>query len=446
MYLSGNAEHQRLSRSQTSVNLVDWFGLRAVAPSRDRHSELQPNREHKHHVGIIFDNVAACPPDASNMKVFYISREMLRRGIQVTWVQLGGKERRRVNDGIELLQLSSPGIRIVGTVLGVLKILKHCLSSQISIVYVDEWLFFRRRPTIRLILQVMLRIGGIRFIFDQRDPFIDYEVANGQVREGSFSHCLLQLQYRLIYRLCSLIVLPSRAYVEALQGDGVPRSKLLGTVRGVDQKLFKPMDDPSELKNSLGISDKFVVGFFGHMSNVNHEVSDVIVPLIMNLPAVIPNSFVLVGGGGDPPVSFDQLKLVDPPLPYRYLGRVPYSDLPKYLAACDVLLCPVSPLFKITRLSGPLKILETIAMGRPILVSYIKAKDEDYAHLKGVIWTGSKSNDFVLALDAIHSNYRHFLSEAAWQAAHIEDYTILNTISRIVDRAILVSQDSRFGH
>ena len=391
------------------------------------------NAEHKRGTTVAFlmDEVTL-PPDPINLKAYYLTQEMIRRGLSVFWLRFGRGSTPNQRDGIMLADIPSSRARIFSTVFASLRLLKFCAVSRVRLVYCDEWLFYRRRPLLRVVLQVVLKLGRISFVLDQRDPYIDMEIADGRIREGNWRHGLLRWEYGLVYRFSDLIILPSKAYATAMESRGVPKQKLVGEIRGIDRTIFRPGLDKEVSKVALGLNGKFVIGWFGHMQKYR-QIKDVIIPLIRTVNNTIPDSYVLVGGDGPYRKEFDELEHSHPPLPFRFLGPIPHREMPKCISACDVLLCPVDTSYQLTLLSAPLKILEAVSTGRPIIASRTMVSYVDYAKIEGIIWTGTDLQSFLVSLSDVYNQYNRFSRQALEQAENFAQFSTGSTIPRLVD-------------
>jgi glycosyltransferase involved in cell wall biosynthesis len=313
-----------------------------------------------------------------------------------------------------------------------LRMVSVCRASKVDCVYSDEWLFLRENPLRRLVFVIGARALGIRYVFDQRDPFIDFEVERGNIEEGSRRHKTLRFYYRLNYEFTDLAIFPSEAYAAEFSFKGLPERKKMGGIRGIDKKLFNPGVEGRGKRAELGLQDRFVVGWFGMMQNYR-QIEEVVIPLIENAGKSIANVHFLIGGHGELSHRFVELKEDRPELDMTYLGFVPYDRLPEYLSACDVLLCTLGTAGRFSKYALPLKILESVAVGRPIIATKTEACSRDYKDLKGVVWTGSDYQDFMDSLTLVHANYDRYRGEAVEQALDFDRYTLESTISRIAD-------------
>ncbi len=384
------------------------------------------------HIAFVSSKKMYYPPDTDDNKITYISRELLKRGMKVTWLEMGKTSEKWERDGIDYVKLGARCPRLVCELMQLARMVSVCRARKVDCVYSDEWLFLRENPARRLVFPVGVRTLGIRYIVDLRDPFIDYEVAKGVLNEGSWRHRLLSLYHRLNYEFTDLAVFPSEAYAKAFRSTGLPERKRMGEIRGVDKDLFNPRVDGRAKRNELGLQDKFVVGWFGMMQSYR-QIEEVVIPLIENMATSIPNIHFLIGGQGDLSHRFEGLSKDRAELAMTHLGFVPYDQLPEYLSACDVLLCTLDTRRGFAKLASPLKVLESLAVGRPIIATRTDVQGMDYKDLKGVIWTGTGYRDFADSLIMVHRDYAHYRDLAMQQALDFDRYTLESTISRIAD-------------
>lgn len=104
---------------------------------------------------------------------------------------------------------------------------------------------------------------------------------------------------------------------------------------GVDTNLFKRMDS-KELRESLGLAGKFIIGFMGRL--VEEKGVDTLISAMKRLPE---DTVALVIGSGPFQPRLQQLSL-DRGLAerVRWIPSVPSLEVPKYLSAFDVLVLP----------------------------------------------------------------------------------------------------------
>jgi glycosyltransferase involved in cell wall biosynthesis len=386
-------------------------------------------------IALLFDAPAELPASFNNVKDYYVSLEVARRGIPVVWIQIGEKDSVSRKGSIILVTLQIPKLRFVAPFVSAIRILIYCLRNGVNLVYVDEWMYFRHSPFRRLMTQIILRRFGIKFVIDQRDPYVDFEVARGKLRPHAMRHKILTLQEKITLYLSNLTILPSEAYARLLVSEGIPAIKVAGFFRGIDTNKFNPGVDGQSIRRNLGLEGRFVVGWFGLMYR-HLLIREVLVPLVRAIQSIIPDGYLVIGGEGPFKNAISQLQKETIGLPFKYVGLVPYQELPRYLAACDILLCPVSLEFRFSQHSNWLKIPEALAVGRPIIATKTAIVETDFRNLKGVLWTGPDLSDFATALRSAREQRLHLQAVAQEQAHNMKEFSIASTMPKILDRVI----------
>jgi glycosyltransferase involved in cell wall biosynthesis len=218
----------------------------------------------------------------------------------------------------------------------------------------------------------------------------------------------------------------------------VPRDKLFGIFRGVDGTLFNSKVTGKRVRDRLQLQGKFVIGYFGHFDKFR-LINEVVIPLIKRTREKIPEAYFLIAGRGEPALEahFRMLSKSRSEL-MLLLDFVPPEDVPEYLAACDVTISPLDSKFKHSQNSAPLKVVESIALGRPIVATRTKSTHTDFADLKGVIWVGTDFQEFLDALTRVAEDYPYYSSQAARQAQDMEKYRPETTTRKITDHIVKV--------
>jgi glycosyltransferase involved in cell wall biosynthesis len=385
---------------------------------------------------FLFEKTADFPPSFNNMKSYYVTQELVRRGDAVTWMQLSDKEGVSTTEGILFVKIRVPKVRLVSALVSTFRILIYCLLNEVNLVYIDSWLYLRHSPFRQLTTVLALRIARVQVIVDQRDPYLDFEIARGAVQPGTLKEKLLAVHERAMMFTCSLLIVPSRAYEELLIREGAPVGRVVGFFRGIDFELFNPGVDGNIVRKRLGLEGKFVVGWFGIMHR-HLRIREVLIPLAQGIEDIVPNGYVLIGGKGPFADDLRTAKKVSPSTKFDYVGLVPYGELPKYIAACDVILCPVSTDFRFSRYSNWLKIIEGLAVGRPVIATRTEATEKDLKTLRGIVWTGQDFDDFKASIEHAYRTLPQLRAIAREQANHMAEFSISSTIPKIVDRISL---------
>lgn len=269
-------------------------------------------------------------------------------------IKTDGMTFRRV---LEKLRNWSRGVRQVGDQMWVVDL--PMVPSLASRTLRD---FNRRLVTWRL-GRILQRLRLSEPILLTNLPYVDWLIRD-LPRRGSVYYCTddysywpsadretLQQADREFTGRADLILAVSRALADQHDVDG----RCLFFPHGVDRQHFATAGSftatlPADLASLPGPR----IGFFGLI----YEKLDF--ELLTLLASRFPTaSLVLIGSTVWCPESFASLPNV------HLIGQRPYEQLPRYIAGLDVLLLPYKADDPMIRRSGPLKLRECLASGRP---------------------------------------------------------------------------------
>jgi glycosyltransferase involved in cell wall biosynthesis len=234
--------------------------------------------------------------------------------------------------------------------------------------------------SVELALESALEAEAPDLVYERYSPF---GVAGGAVSRGRDVPHLLEVNAPLAwegsrYRRQALdeaaqalegaafaqaghIVTVSRELRDTLMEDGVPGDRVSVVPNGVDGALFSPEGPvPEGLRNG-----GCVVGFVGSLKEW-HGV-DLMAEAFRTLASDSRFHLLVVGEGP----RAEAIGGLAAELPGRvtWTGAVPHGEIPDYVRAMDIALAPVPVLERYYY--SPLKVLEYMAMGRPVVAGDI---------------------------------------------------------------------------
>ena len=208
------------------------------------------------------------------------------------------------------------------------------------------------------------RRGQIPFVMEVRDLWPAIFIELGIIKNRRLIQWLEKLEMYL-YRKATRIVTVTEAFKQSLVDRRVPGTKIVAIPNGADIDFWKPIEDPADLRRTLGLEDCFVVLYVG-----THGISHALERVLESAKALIGHPqirFLFVGEGAE------KEKLVHQAKEWNlnnviFLDPVDKEAVKKFYALGDVCLVPLRdvPLFKTFI---PSKMFEVMAMGRPILAS-----------------------------------------------------------------------------
>jgi PEP-CTERM/exosortase A-associated glycosyltransferase len=174
------------------------------------------------------------------------------------------------------------------------------------------------------------------------------------------------LETKLV-RAADAVVGISRHIVADVAGRGVASERLACVPNGVDATQFRVVERDPELVRRLGLDGCPTVGFIGTFFGFE-GLPDLVAAMPHVLHRLPSARLVLVGSGEDDERVRAQIAALGLQNRVLQLGRVPHEDILRYYALMVVLVYPRRRV-RVTELVTPLKPLEAMAAGRPVIGS-----------------------------------------------------------------------------
>ncbi len=205
-------------------------------------------------------------------------------------------------------------------------------------------------------------------VYEMRASWEDAAVDHGSTAEGS-------LRYRLSRRLETFALRHAHHVTTICEGlrreivaRGIPRGRVTVIPNAVDPSAFR-MDAARDaaLAERLALTGAVVLGFAG--SFYAYEGLDLLLEAAARLRQRIPRLRVLLLGGGPQEAALRRLaQTLDIVELVNFTGRVAHQQVAAYYGLIDLLVYPRRS-NRLTELVTPLKPLEAMAQGRPVVAS-----------------------------------------------------------------------------
>lgn len=217
-----------------------------------------------------------------------------------------------------------------------------------------------------------LRVGrrhNLPVVYEIRAFWEDAAASHGTAREGNWRYRLTRALESWAVRRADAVTTIAHGLRDDLIQRGVAREKITVIPNAVDVTAFHGGGArDARLMQDLGLGrDAVVVGFLG--SFYGYEGLDVLLRAVPALAARRPEVRVLLVGGGPEDARLKTLArdlgIADRVI---FTGRVPHDRVQGYYDLVDLLVFPRTSI-RLTELVTPLKPLEAMAMGKPVLAS-----------------------------------------------------------------------------
>jgi len=219
---------------------------------------------------------------------------------------------------------------------------------------------------------------------------------------------------------------------------GADESKIIVNPNGVNTEFFKHNETARhEIRRRFGIEDKFVQGFSGTFG-VYHGV-EVLAEAVRHTLARVPDAvFLFVGDGELKPKVEEIIKRDNMQNNVIFTGMVPYSDVPGYLSACDVLHTPcVNNADSSEYFGSPTKLFEYMAMDKPIIATDVGQQGDILADRRNALLVPERQPDAIAeAIELLHKE-QELATQIAAKARHdaVEKWDWTNNVKRIIAAA-----------
>lgn len=212
------------------------------------------------------------------------------------------------------------------------------------------------------------RRHGLPLVYECRAFWEDAAVDHGTSTEWGPRYRLTRALESRVFRAADAVTTICEGLRQDIVARGIPAAKVTVIPNAVDLAAFgegTPRD--AALSESLGLSDKRVIGFIG--SFYAYEGLPLLLEAMPTVRAAAPDAALLLVGGGPEEARvrarIDELGLRDCVV---LTGRVPHAEVQRYYSLVDVFAYPRLAM-RLTELVTPLKPLEAMAQRKVVLAS-----------------------------------------------------------------------------
>jgi glycosyltransferase involved in cell wall biosynthesis len=217
---------------------------------------------------------------------------------------------------------------------------------------------------------------GLPVVYEVRgfweDTWLSRHAANADLRRSDRYVRTRALETRCMTDADVVVTLGEAMRAEIVQ-RGVPEENVVIVPNGVSEEFLRPLPDGAALRARLGIQPgEHVVGLVSSL--VAHEGIGTLLEAVRLLGDRGTRARALIVGDG-PERTALQRRAADLGLDAIFTGRVPSARVRDYHAVLDVFVVPRTP-DRVCQLVTPLKPVEAMASGLPVVVSAVSALAE----------------------------------------------------------------------
>jgi len=216
---------------------------------------------------------------------------------------------------------------------------------------------------------------GLPVVYECRAFWEDAAVNLGTSRSRGPRYRLTHALETHVFRRADAVTCICEGLRRDIASRGVSSAKITVIPNAVDAERFTFAAARDEsLADELGLSGCLVLGYIG--SFYDYEGLDLAIRAMPKIIAAHPNArLLLVGGGPSTSELHKQVGMLGLENRVVFTGRVAHEDVERYYSLIDILVYPRRAM-RLTELVTPLKPLEAMAQGKPLMASDVAGHQE----------------------------------------------------------------------
>lgn len=235
-------------------------------------------------------------------------------------------------------------------------------------------------PTLNAIPAIWIgKRKNIPVVYEMRSSWEDAAVDRGAYGVSSWKYRLSKRLETWVCKNADAVVVICEGLKRELIGRGIRHDKITVVQNGVDIDVFDSNSrQESEASFSEGLRNRKMIAFMG--SFFRWEGLELLIEAMARLTRMRSDVGLLLVGGGEM-VAELRAKVEQLNLEQHVMmpGQVPQAQIPAWYAKADIMAFPRHST-KLTEMVTPLKPLEAMAMGKPIVASDVGGHKELIQH------------------------------------------------------------------
>jgi glycosyltransferase involved in cell wall biosynthesis len=246
--------------------------------------------------------------------------------------------------------------------------------------------------------------SNIRLILDIRSSVVEKGNIGDLIKK-----ILYQTSITLAKHFCDGLTVASSALKEEVCRDyGLDPAKVGVVTNGVSLEIFdceKNIISSEQLKKRLKLSKRFIIFYHGAFEDKRGlmETIEAMAKIAPRHPEIL---FFMLGNGSIQYVNKLRSLIEEKHLECNVCihGPVSQEEVPKFILMCDVGIAPLAT-YSFPRTSCPIKLLEYLAMERPVISTDIPFSKEILSYGKcGVLISSNKPENLAIAIKHMYEN------------------------------------------
>jgi len=301
---------------------------------------------------------------------------------------------------------------------GIPLVLTRVLRSKADFVY-ERYALFNFAGV------VTAKLCGIPLVLEVNSPFALEQARDGEIRGVRFAGWTESL----ICHMATRVIVVSTPLARLMRSAGAAAEKIEVMPNGVSLQDFRPGGVSTELRRRLGVTDHLIVGFVGWFRNW-HGLELLLEAFRRSRLKEKRVKIVLIGDGPAMPDLRSFVERHNLKNHVLFTGPLPHAEVPPYLDLIDIAVQPAA-----NEYCCPMKILEYMALGKPIIAPAQENIQELLTDQEAVFFTPQDAQSLSDALEALACDRERVkeMGRNARAAIHRRGFLWTANAQRVVD-------------
>lgn len=245
----------------------------------------------------------------------------------------------------------------------------------------------------------------IPFCYQLASYFAEETIFNakiGALKPSFLYHLKGKIEYiicKFIIRKANFIFPISEWMKQDMAKKGIPAKKMMAFPLGVSNSFYTQEVSRDDIKKKFKLNNPPTIIYLGTLNKIRNL--DFLIRAFARAKKKVPNAKLLMVGAGENEDDLLQLKKLSQDLNLSeniiFTGHIPFSQVPEFLAAAMIGVSPIPPL-NVFQVSSPTKLIEYMAMGKPVIGNDIADQKDVITKSGGGICTKYDEKEFARAI------------------------------------------------
>jgi glycosyltransferase involved in cell wall biosynthesis len=225
-------------------------------------------------------------------------------------------------------------------------------------------------PDFLVFAAALPKLGGAKLVLDMHEIMPEFYMSKYGIGERTLTIRLLRFLERISFQFADRVLTINKPVEDLLVGRGLVRSKSTIIMNSADESRFSGVSSESPVAEQRG-GAKFVMIYHGTLTRI-YGLDIAIEAFSLVHHNMLGAEFWILGSGTEQNALAKQAEQLGLSTKVNLVGNVPAHEIPAWLSRSDVGVLPIRRDVFLD-FAFPNKLPELIIVGRPVIISRLKA-------------------------------------------------------------------------